>query len=36
MGAIEGIGFLFWVQLAHLRFISVARPIPLRVANPPP
>ncbi len=29
-------GFAPWVQPAHLRFVSIARAIPLCVAHPPP
>jgi hypothetical protein len=29
-------GFAPWVQTAHLRFVSIARSVPLRVAHPPP
>ena len=36
MAAIESIGFSTGVQPAHLRFVSIARSIPLRVAHPPP
>jgi len=36
MAATEGNGFPFWAQPAHLRFASIARPIPLAVAHPPP
>src|SRR5467141_2191429 len=36
MAATKGNGFPFWVQPADLRFISVARPVPRRVAHPPP
>jgi hypothetical protein len=36
MAEIENIGFASWVQPAHLRFVSTARTIPLRVAHPPP
>jgi len=36
MAGIESIGFALWAQLAHLRFVSIARSIPLRVAHPPP
>jgi hypothetical protein len=36
MAGIESIGFALWVQPAHLRIVSIARSIPLRVAHPPP
>jgi hypothetical protein len=36
MAALEVIGFPIWVQPAHLRFLSIARSIPLPVAHPPP
>jgi len=36
MAAQESNGFASWVQPAHLRFVSIARSIPLRVAHPPP
>ncbi len=36
MAVTKGNGFPFWAQPAHLRFVSIARSIPLRVAHPPP
>ncbi len=36
MAGIESIGFAPWVQATHLRIVSIARIIPLRVAHPPP
>jgi hypothetical protein len=36
MAATENNGFAQWVQPGHLRFVPIARPIPLRVAHPPP
>ena len=36
MAGIETSGFAPWVQTAHLRFVSISRSIPLRVAHPPP
>src|SRR5260370_87348 len=36
MAGIESSGFAPWVQTAHLRFVSIARSIPPRLAHPPP
>jgi hypothetical protein len=36
MAALESNGFPFWAQPARLRFISIARSVPRRVAHPPP
>ena len=36
MAALEVIGFPNWAQLARPWFGFIARPIPLRVAHPPP
>jgi len=36
MAAQESIGFAPRVQPAYLRFVSIARTIPVRVAHPPP
>ena len=36
MAVAKGNGFPSRVQPAHLRFVSIPRSIPLRVAHPPP
>ncbi len=36
MAVIESIGFAPWVQPVNLRFASVSRLTPRRVAHPPP
>ena len=36
MAVTKGIGFPFGAQRARLRFVSIARSVPWRVAHPPP